>query len=130
MAYDFFINLGYLVGAVGFVWGLRLLSSPDTARRGNILAGIGMGLAILSAMLAPMAGASNNYGWILGGMVGGDAHRNGRIVAGIDEWGAGQYLEIAASAGRCGRVEQGEEVGIVRVGGVGDAVEVACAAGV
>ncbi|MCB0652577.1 MAG: NAD(P)(+) transhydrogenase (Re/Si-specific) subunit beta [Saprospiraceae bacterium] len=71
MAYDFFINLGYLVGAVGFVWGLRLLSSPDTARRGNILAGIGMGLAILSAMLAPMAGASNNYGWILGGMVVG-----------------------------------------------------------
>lgn len=72
MAYDFFINLGYLVGAIGFVWGLRLLSSPDTARRGNILAGIGMSLAIISAMLAPLAGANNNYAWILGGMaVGG-----------------------------------------------------------
>ena len=71
MAYDFFINLGYLLGAVGFVWGLRLLSSPDTARKGNIYAGAGMGLAIISAMLAPLANANNNYAWIIGGMVVG-----------------------------------------------------------
>jgi NAD(P) transhydrogenase subunit beta len=71
MAYDFFINLGYLLGAVGFVWGLRLLSSPDTARKGNIYAGAGMGLAIISAMLAPLANASNNYAWIIGGMIVG-----------------------------------------------------------
>ncbi len=71
MAYDFFINLGYLLGAVGFVWGLRLLSSPDTARKGNRLAGIGMGLAIISAMLAPLTNANNNYAWIIGGMIVG-----------------------------------------------------------
>ncbi len=72
-AEEFFINLAYLFGAVAFVWGLRLLSSPDSARRGNILAGIGMGVAILAAMLDPaFGGASNNYGWILGGMaIGG-----------------------------------------------------------
>ncbi|MCB0633551.1 MAG: NAD(P)(+) transhydrogenase (Re/Si-specific) subunit beta [Lewinella sp.] len=68
MAFEFYIKLAYLLGAIGFVWGLRLLSSPDTARRGNILAGIGMGLAIVAAMLAPLDNTSNNYGWIMGGM--------------------------------------------------------------
>lgn len=71
MAIDFFINLAYLLGAVGFVWGLRLLSSPDTARRGNIYAGIGMGLAIIAALVAPLEGANNNYGWIIGGIAVG-----------------------------------------------------------
>ena len=71
MAIDFFINLAYLLGAVGFVWGLRLLSSPDTARRGNIYAGVGMGLAIIAALVAPLEGATNNYGWIIGGIAVG-----------------------------------------------------------
>lgn len=71
MAVNFYINLAYLLGAVAFVWGLRLLSTPDTARRGNILASIGMGLAIVAAMLAPLDNTSNNYGWILGGMAVG-----------------------------------------------------------
>lgn len=71
MAFNFYINLAYLLGAVAFVWGLRLLSTPDTARRGNVLASIGMGLAIIAAMLAPLNNTSNNYGWILGGMAVG-----------------------------------------------------------
>ena len=71
MGYEFLINLGYLFGAIGMVWGLRLLSSPDTARKGNIYAGTGMGLAIIAAMLAPIAGANNNYAWIIGGIVVG-----------------------------------------------------------
>lgn len=71
MAVNFYINLAYLLGAVAFVWGLRLLSTPDTARRGNILASIGMGLAIIAALLAPLENTSNNYGWILGGMAVG-----------------------------------------------------------
>jgi len=33
MIIDFIINIAYLIGALAFVWGLRLLSSPDTARR-------------------------------------------------------------------------------------------------
>jgi len=67
------VDLAYLAGALAFVWGLRLLSSPDTARRGNTLAYIGMGLAIAAAFIDPLSGASNNYGWILGGMIGGGA---------------------------------------------------------
>jgi NAD(P) transhydrogenase subunit beta len=72
MAFQFYINLAYLLGAIAFVWGLRLLSTPDTARRGNILASIGMGLAIVAAMLAPLGNSgNNNYGWIIGGMAVG-----------------------------------------------------------
>ncbi|MCB0606696.1 MAG: NAD(P)(+) transhydrogenase (Re/Si-specific) subunit beta [Lewinellaceae bacterium] len=71
MAYNFYVNLAYLLGAVGFVWGLRLLSSPDSARRGNFIAGLGMGLSIIAALFAPMEGAANNYGWIVGAMAVG-----------------------------------------------------------
>ncbi|MEL6866442.1 MAG: NAD(P)(+) transhydrogenase (Re/Si-specific) subunit beta [Bacteroidota bacterium] len=65
------INLFYLVGALAFVWGLRQLSSPDTARKGNMLAAFGMGLAIIATLIQPIAGASNNYVWIGGGMLVG-----------------------------------------------------------
>ncbi len=73
MAFAFWINLAFLLSVVFFVWGLRLLSSPDTARRGNVLAAIGMGLAILATMVMPVEGAYDNYAWILGGMAVGGA---------------------------------------------------------
>ncbi|NBC06728.1 MAG: NAD(P)(+) transhydrogenase (Re/Si-specific) subunit beta, partial [Bacteroidetes bacterium] len=69
MTVEFLINLAYLIGSLAFVWGLRLLSSPDTARRGNIVAGAGMIIAIIAAVSQPMEGANNNYGWILGAIV-------------------------------------------------------------
>lgn len=71
MATTFIIDLFYLLGAIGFVWGLRLMSSPDSARRGNIIAGIGMALAIIGALGEPQNGAYNNYLWILGGLAAG-----------------------------------------------------------
>lgn len=67
------VKFFYLVGAVAFVWGLRLLSSPDSARRGNILAGIGMGVAILGALIEPIANPNNNYLWIIIGLIMGGA---------------------------------------------------------
>ncbi len=81
-----YINLSYLVGAVAFVWGLRLLSSPDTARRGNILAGIGMGIAILATLVQPLSHGSNNYLWIVIGM----------IVGGIAGWLAAKRIKMTA----------------------------------
>lgn len=68
MALIFYINLAYLLGAIAFVWGLRLLSSPDTARRGNIIAGLGMGLAILASLIQPVSKGSGNYLWIAIGL--------------------------------------------------------------
>ena len=67
----FVLQLATLIGAFAFVWGLRLLSSPDSARRGNILAGVGMTIAIIATLLLPMEGAPNNYAWIFGGMIVG-----------------------------------------------------------
>ncbi len=72
MFIQFYINLSYLIGSLAFVWGLRLLSTPDTARRGNIIAGIGMGIAILASMLDPAYKIGpNNYGWIIVGLLVG-----------------------------------------------------------
>ncbi|MBV6654920.1 MAG: NAD(P)(+) transhydrogenase (Re/Si-specific) subunit beta [Mameliella sp.] len=71
MIIDFIINIAYLIGALAFVWGLRLLSSPDTARRGNTVAGVGMVIAIIAAIGQPIEGASNNYLWIIGALVVG-----------------------------------------------------------
>ena len=71
MIIDFIINIAYLIGALAFVWGLRLLSSPDTARRGNTVAGVGMVIAIIAAIGRPIEGASNNYLWIIGALVVG-----------------------------------------------------------
>ncbi|MEM8969364.1 MAG: NAD(P)(+) transhydrogenase (Re/Si-specific) subunit beta [Bacteroidota bacterium] len=65
--YDF----AYLVSIVLFIVGLKRLSSPDTARNGNLVAAAGMGLAIIISLLYPLDGGSNNYGWVAGGMLVG-----------------------------------------------------------
>ncbi|NUO81399.1 NAD(P)(+) transhydrogenase (Re/Si-specific) subunit beta [candidate division KSB1 bacterium] len=44
-------NLSYLVASVLFILGLKLLSSPKTARRGNLFAALGMLLAIVVTLL-------------------------------------------------------------------------------
>ncbi len=45
------LELSYLVAALLFVYGLKLLSHPDTARRGNLWAAGGMGLAMITTLL-------------------------------------------------------------------------------
>lgn len=80
------INLSYLIGALAFVLGLRRLSSPDTARRGNRLAAFGMGLAILATLLTPNAQGNGNIIWILGAIV------LGALVG----WRAARKVEMTA----------------------------------
>ncbi len=64
----FLTNLFYLSGLVCFVLGLRLMSNTGSVRKGNFLAGAGMCLAILAAVMEPVSGAYNNYAWIAGGL--------------------------------------------------------------
>lgn len=52
-ARDTVVNLGYLTATVLFILGLRFLSSPRTARRGNRVAAIGMSIATLVTLLDP-----------------------------------------------------------------------------
>jgi H+-translocating NAD(P) transhydrogenase subunit beta len=45
------IQIIYLVAAALFIVGLKRMSSPATARQGNLLASVGMLLAIVSTLL-------------------------------------------------------------------------------
>ena len=45
------ITLAYLLAAVLFITGLKRLSSPRTAKRGNMLSAVGMLIAIAAALL-------------------------------------------------------------------------------
>ena len=65
-----FIQLAYLVAAVLFILGLRNLSSPKTAPLGNIMAAIGMLIAIVATLLTT---GVVNYGIVVAGLVVGGA---------------------------------------------------------
>ncbi|MBL4622280.1 MAG: NAD(P)(+) transhydrogenase (Re/Si-specific) subunit beta [Immundisolibacteraceae bacterium] len=58
----------YLLSAVLFIFGIKGLASPKTARRGNLLAMAGMGLAVLAVLSSPDI---SQYSWIIAGIVGG-----------------------------------------------------------
>ncbi|HEY3249820.1 MAG TPA: NAD(P)(+) transhydrogenase (Re/Si-specific) subunit beta [Ignavibacteria bacterium] len=59
-------DLIYLIGSVTFIFGLKMLSHPDTARRGNLIAAAGMTLAILATIFLDKT--VSNYLWIFGGI--------------------------------------------------------------
>jgi len=71
---DAILELSYLVAALLFVVGLKLLSHPETARRGNLWAAGGMGLAMLTTLLlhknAERAGISLTNVWIILAAIG------------------------------------------------------------
>ena len=45
------IDIAYLISAVAFIYGLKMLSHPRTARKGNIIASLGMLIAIVSTVI-------------------------------------------------------------------------------
>ena len=57
-------GLCYVVASIFFVLGLKMLSSPRTARRGNVVSAIGMLIAILTTLTA-IAGVK--WGWLIAG---------------------------------------------------------------
>ncbi|MFQ5507698.1 MAG: NAD(P)(+) transhydrogenase (Re/Si-specific) subunit beta [Leptospirillia bacterium] len=62
-------SLAYLVASVMFIMSLKGLSSPESARRGNLIGMLGMAIAVVTTLLAPVV---LNYGLILGAiLVGG-----------------------------------------------------------
>ena len=68
MDLELIIQLGYVVAAGLFIFGLKMLGSPDTARKGNGISAIGMLVAIVAALLDQ---GIVQYEYILGGMVVG-----------------------------------------------------------
>ncbi len=65
------LSLSYLIGSVSFIIGLKMLSHPDTARKGNLYAAIGMTLAIVATIfLYTKDGVGlGNHMWIFGGLI-------------------------------------------------------------
>ena len=70
MNLELITQLGYVVAAALFIFGLKMLGSPDTARRGNGISSIGMLVAIVSALLGQ---GIVQYEYIIGGMLVGGA---------------------------------------------------------
>ena len=56
-----FIRALYILAFICFIFGLRLVTHPSTARRGNLIAAIGMAIAVAATLLIPSVG---DYGLI------------------------------------------------------------------
>ncbi len=66
------LSVCYLIGSVCFIIGLKMLSHPETARRGNQVSATGMGISILGTLLLYRTDNGqhlHNYGWIAGSLV-------------------------------------------------------------
>ncbi|HEU4469808.1 MAG TPA: NAD(P)(+) transhydrogenase (Re/Si-specific) subunit beta [Flavisolibacter sp.] len=66
----------YLIASITFILGLKMLSHPESARKGNLIAAFGMALAIFGTIFLyedlKTGEKLRNYGWIFAGlMVGG-----------------------------------------------------------
>ena len=62
MNFILLINGTYIVAAVLFIYGLKLLTSPVTARQGNLLSAVGMFLAVVVTLLSEEI---IDYRWLL-----------------------------------------------------------------
>lgn len=65
------LTILYLIGSVTFILGLKMLSNPATARKGNLIAAAGMTIAILGTIFLYQDDEGKklgNYAWIFGGI--------------------------------------------------------------
>ena len=102
MSFDV-INTAYLFSAVLFILGLKKLSSPKTARKGNLLALAGMLVAIVVTLLDEQI-IEFPYiiaGLVVGGLIGGVAAKKvqmtdmPQMVAAFNGFGGGASTVVA-----------------------------------
>jgi NAD(P) transhydrogenase subunit beta len=63
---EILINFSYLISAIFFIYGLKLLSSPMSAKKGNLLSAVGMLIAIIATLLS---NEIVDYTWIIAGLI-------------------------------------------------------------
>lgn len=65
------LTLCYLIASVTFIIGLKMLSSPATARKGNLVAAVGMTIAIIGTIFLYEDNGQklHNHLWIFGGLL-------------------------------------------------------------
>jgi H+-translocating NAD(P) transhydrogenase subunit beta len=69
---DNLLTLCYLIGSVTFILGLKMLSNPASARKGNLIAAAGMAIAILGTIFLYTDDSGKrlgNYVWIFAGLI-------------------------------------------------------------
>ena len=62
------VNVAYIAASILFIVGLKMLGSPDTARRGNLFSSMGMLLAVLVTLVDQ---SIIDYTWIVVGLISG-----------------------------------------------------------
>ena len=83
------LTIIYLIASVTFIVGLKMLSHPETARRGNLIAAFGMGLAIFGTIFLYQTaeGAKlGNLSWmfaalLVGSVIGAVSSRKVKMTA-------------------------------------------------
>ncbi len=67
------LTICYLAASVTFILGLKMLSNPVTARKGNLVAAAGMAVAIFATIFLYQDSETGyrlqNYAWIFGGLL-------------------------------------------------------------
>lgn len=66
------LSIIYIIGAITFITGLKMMSNPASARNGNIIAGVGMLAAILGTIFLFRNGDGSllkNHVWIFAGII-------------------------------------------------------------
>ena len=81
MNIELLIQAAYLVVAALFILGLKAMSSPVTAKKGIVWAGVGMVIATLITFATP---GMQNFGWMIGAIV----------VGGAVAWWAGKVVKM------------------------------------
>ncbi len=77
MSIELVANLAYIVSAALFIFGLKMLGSPATARRGNALSSLGMLLAVSAGLISSKTVGYEIIliGILIGGIIGALAAR-------------------------------------------------------
>ena len=72
MIQQYILDIIYIVGAFSFIFGIKLLGKPESAKKGNVIAAVGMALAVFGTIFLYKGENEmhlKNLEWIFGGLI-------------------------------------------------------------
>jgi NAD(P) transhydrogenase subunit beta len=82
----YILHIIYLIASVTFVVGLKMLSHPDSARKGNLVAAFGMLIAIIGTIIS-----KENISGLIYGLIGASI-----VIGTIAGWIAAKKVKMTA----------------------------------